>query len=105
MEIEENIDYRYIDSSIDEDHGAHRNRRRLSSGTSYRSDMPARVLAYLEKDNAADIELYKFALDEYERRQEDELWLGTHYHNGTHYHASKKKVNMPSGGGYVPFNN
>ena len=46
-------------------------RRRL---TLYRNGMPASVLTYLEKDNAADLELYQFALGEYEKRSKDEGW-------------------------------
>lgn len=39
--------------------------RRLSS---YRPDIPLSVLAFFEKDNAADIDLYKFAVAEFEER-------------------------------------
>ena len=53
-------------------------KRRLS--TTYRSSMPLSVLRYLEEDNAADIELYKFALEEYERRSEAELWTHSRYY-------------------------
>ena len=54
-------------------------RRRLS--TTYRREMPQSVLRYLEKDNAADIQLYKFALEEFERRSEAELWTHSHYYS------------------------
>ena len=47
-------------------------RRRL---TSYRKGMPESVLSYLEKDNAEDLELYQFALQEFERRSAEEGWV------------------------------
>ena len=62
-----------------------RTRRRLS--TSYRSGMPPSVLKYLEEDNSADMKLYEFALKEFERRSETELWTHSHYfhHNYSMY--------------------
>lgn len=62
-----------------------RTRRRLS--TSYRSGMPPNVLKYLEEDNSADMKLYEFALKEFERRSEAELWTHSHYfhHNYSMY--------------------
>ena len=58
--------------------GEENSRRRLS--TSYRSGMPQSVLRYLEMDNFADIKLYEFALQEFERRSVAELWSHTYYH-------------------------
>ena len=42
--------------------------------SNYRSNMPASVISYLEKDNAADIELYKFAVEEFNLRFKLEKW-------------------------------
>jgi hypothetical protein len=50
-------------------------RRRLSASQSYRKDIPADVIAHLEKENAEDIELYKFALKEFEDRSKNEQWV------------------------------
>jgi len=57
-------------------------RRRLSDNivatkppTSYRGDIPPGILAHLEKENAADIELYKFALKLFEERAKNENWV------------------------------
>lgn len=50
-------------------------RRRLddtSGKGSYRADIPSAVLKFLERDNAADIDLYAFALELLERRKLDE---------------------------------
>ena len=39
---------------------------------SYRNDMPPAVVRFLEKDNAADLEFYRFAVQEFERRTKQE---------------------------------
>jgi hypothetical protein len=48
-------------------------RRKLIT-SSYRSSMPETVLSYLEKDNLEDIELYNFAVEEFESRSKREGW-------------------------------
>ena len=53
----------------------HRRRLKVNKG-SYRFDMPPAILKYLEQDNAADIEFYKFAVNEFERRSRMENWIG-----------------------------
>ena len=61
------------------------NHRRLSSShltslslsastSSYRNSIPPNILKYLQRDNAADIELYNFAADEFDRRSKIEGW-------------------------------
>ena len=48
--------------------------RKGSNGArySYRSDMPPSIVQFLEKDNAEDIEFYRFAVQEFERRTKQE---------------------------------
>lgn len=41
---------------------------------SYRNDIPPGIIRYLEKENAADIELYKFAVAVFEERSKIENW-------------------------------
>ena len=56
------------------------NHRKLSSSTlfvsssSYKNSIPPKVLKYLQRDNAEDIELYNFAVDEFNRRSKIEGW-------------------------------
>jgi len=54
------------------EHSLSRRRRLLASN--YRQQMPVSVLNFLEKDNAEDIELYKFAVREFEARAAREGW-------------------------------
>ena len=44
------------------------------SSSSYRNSIPPNALKYLQGDNAADIELYNFAVDEFDRRSKREGW-------------------------------
>ena len=39
---------------------------------SYRQDMPPSVVTFLEKDNDEDLEFYRFAVQEFERRTSQE---------------------------------
>jgi hypothetical protein len=49
-------------------------RKRRLTFSRYKDTMPPSVLEFLEKDNAEDIELYKFALEEFEVRSRLENW-------------------------------